>query len=47
MDSEVGGPVVWEPGSEDIERAHLTRFMRRHNIPDFSTLMERSTSDIA
>ncbi|NPA26609.1 MAG: AMP-dependent synthetase, partial [Chloroflexi bacterium] len=40
-------PFVWWPTPEYTERAHLTHFMRRHNIPDFDTLMKRSTDDIA
>jgi acetyl-CoA synthetase len=46
IDSEFGGAVVWEPGADYIERAHLTQFMRQHDIPDFTALMERSTQDV-
>lgn len=42
-----GGEIVWRPGPEYITRAHLTHFMRRHNIQDFSELMHRSTVDPA
>lgn len=38
---------VWHPTPEYVERAHLTQFMRRYNIPDFETLMRRSVEDIA
>lgn len=38
---------VWHPSPEYVERAHLTRFMRQHSIPDFETLMKRSVEDIA
>ncbi|MCB0217897.1 MAG: AMP-binding protein, partial [Chloroflexi bacterium] len=44
---EFGGPIVWRPGREEIERAHLTAFMRRHAIPDWDGLMRRSTEDVA
>ncbi len=40
-------PFVWHPTPEYVDRAHLTHFMRRHGIPDYATLMERSTQDIA
>ncbi|HEY2980689.1 MAG TPA: AMP-binding protein [Anaerolineales bacterium] len=42
-----GGEIVWRPTKEYIERAHLTTFMRRHDIPGFDALMRRSTEDIA
>jgi acetyl-CoA synthetase len=46
IDTEFGGDVVWEPGPDYIERAHLTHFMRQHSLPDFSALMDRSTQDV-
>ncbi|MFN3741180.1 MAG: AMP-binding protein, partial [Anaerolineales bacterium] len=42
-----GGPIVWRPTAEYIERAHLTAFMRQHGISDFNELMRRSTEDVA
>lgn len=44
---EFGGEIVWRPTPEMIEHAHLTAFMRRHQIQDFNELMERSTQDVA
>ncbi len=44
---DFGGEIVWRPGPEQIERAHLTAFMRRHGIPDWQALMQRSTEDVA
>jgi acetyl-CoA synthetase len=44
---DFGGPIVWRPTPEYTEKAHLTRFMQQHGIPDFSELMERSTRDPA
>lgn len=41
------GPVVWRPTPEVLERAHLTAFMRQHQLTDFDELMQRSTADIA
>ena len=45
--SEFGGAVVWEPGSDYTERAHLTQFMRQNSLADFDALMERSTTDVS
>lgn len=44
---DFGGEIVWHPTPDYIEKAHLTRFMRQHDIPDFDALMERSTVDFA
>jgi len=44
---EFGGKIVWEPTPDYIESAHLTHFMRQHNIENFDALMQRSTSDVA
>ncbi|HYF01621.1 MAG TPA: AMP-binding protein [Planctomycetota bacterium] len=37
--------VVWRPSPELVERANVTRFMRRHGIPDYETLLRRSVED--
>jgi acetyl-CoA synthetase len=42
-----GGEIVWRPTPDYIENAHLTNFMRLHNIPNFQELMRLSTQDIA
>ena len=42
-----GGEIVWRPGPDYIDRAHLTHFMRQHRIQDFTELMRRSTQDPA
>ncbi len=44
---EFGGEIAWEPTQDHIEKAHLTAFMRQHNIPDFETLMKRSIEDVS
>ena len=44
---EFGGQVVWQPTQAHIERAHLSAFMRQHNLENFAALMRRSTSDTA
>ncbi|MEA2508935.1 MAG: acetyl-CoA synthetase [Actinomycetota bacterium] len=38
--------IVWRPTAEYIERANVTRFMRRHGIDDFHDLVRRSQDDI-
>ena len=43
---QIGGEIVWRPTPEYIDQAHLTRFMRQHNIPDFPELLRHSTEDI-
>ncbi len=43
---QFGGEIVWRPSPDYIEPAHLTRFMRQHDIPDFNELLRRSTEDI-
>ncbi|MBT3390586.1 MAG: AMP-binding protein [Chloroflexi bacterium] len=42
-----GGKIVWQPSLDYLEKAHLTQFMRQHDIRDFDELMRRSTADIA
>jgi acetyl-CoA synthetase len=37
---------VWEPTSQYIENANVTRFMRSHDIEDFHELVHRSQDDI-
>ena len=44
---DFGGEIVWRPGRETIEHAHLTRFMHQYGIKDFDELMQRSTEDVA
>jgi acetyl-CoA synthetase len=41
------GEIVWRPTAETIQHAHLTQFMRRHNLGSYEELMRRSTEDIA
>jgi len=44
---DFGGPIVWRPTPEYVERSHLTRFMARYGIRSFDELMQRSTQDVA
>lgn len=37
---------VWQPTSEYIEHAHLTRFLQQNNLADFNQLMDHSTKDV-
>jgi acetyl-CoA synthetase len=39
--------IVWKPTNEYIEKANITRFMRKHNIKDYDELVKKSTDDIA
>ncbi len=41
------GEFIWRPTANYIDQAHLTHFMRQHNIADFDALMQRSTTDVA
>ena len=40
------GNYVWSPTPDVIERANVTRFMRRHGIADHRELVARSIADI-
>ena len=37
--------VIWRPSPEAVERARVTRFMRRHGIADYRELLRRSAED--
>jgi acetyl-CoA synthetase len=37
--------LLWRPSAEAVERAHVTRFMRAHGIPDYDALIRRSIED--
>jgi acetyl-CoA synthetase len=43
---EFGGEIVWRPSQDYIKNARLSKFMQAHRIPDFPTLMQRSTEDV-
>jgi acetyl-CoA synthetase len=36
---------VWTPGPEQLENSRAARFMKRHGVPDLSSLIERSIRD--
>ena len=40
------GNYVWNPTPDVVERANVTRFMRRQGIADHRELVGRSTADI-
>ncbi len=40
------GNYLWTPTPDVVERANVTRFMRRHKIADYHELIDRSTADI-
>jgi len=37
--------LIWTPSPEAIDRANVTRFMRRHGIADYDSLLHRCASD--
>jgi len=37
---------VWQPSAAYTNQAHLTRFIQKNNLTDFSDLLKRSTSDV-
>jgi len=39
--------VVWKPSKDYIEKANITRFMKKHNIKNYDELIKKSTDDIA
>ena len=39
--------VVWSPSSDYVDRANVTRFMRRHGIETYDELVARSVGDVA
>lgn len=46
-DYQFAGEIIWRPSPEHLENARLSAFMRAHRIPDFNSLMQRSTQDPA
>ncbi|UCF11694.1 MAG: acetate--CoA ligase [Thermoplasmatales archaeon] len=38
--------VVWEPTDEYVEKANITRFMKKYDIKDYEELIKRSTDDL-
>lgn len=38
--------VVWKPTNEYVEKANITRFMKKYDIKDYEELIKRSTEDI-
>jgi len=41
-----GGDIVWRSSPEQKASTHLQRFMDRHGISDFESLLKRSTEDL-
>lgn len=47
MDTAVlGGPVVWRPSPEVVQRSRVFRFMRRHGLASYDELYRRSVEDL-
>ncbi|RME26464.1 MAG: AMP-dependent synthetase, partial [Deltaproteobacteria bacterium] len=38
--------IIWKPSEEMVEKANVTRFMRKHGISSYEQLVERSVQDI-
>jgi len=38
--------IVWNPTEEYMEKANITRFMRKHNIKNYKELIKKSTENI-
>ncbi len=38
--------IVWRPSEDYIEKANITRFMKKHDIKDYDELIKRSTEDL-
>ena len=38
--------IIWRPYGDYISKANIKRFMERHGIPDYETLIRRSTEEI-
>jgi len=39
--------IVWKSPDSVVEKANITRFMKKHNIKDYDELIKKSTDDIA
>ena len=35
--------IVWKPTNDYVEKANITRFMKKHDIKDYEELIKRST----
>jgi acetyl-CoA synthetase len=40
-------PIAWRPTDEYLRKSRLLRFMRRHDIPDYPSLLQRADADPA
>jgi acetyl-CoA synthetase len=40
------GDIVWKPTEDYIEKANITRFMKKHGIKSYDDLIKRSTENI-
>src|SRR5262245_60407852 len=38
-------PIAWRPSDEYLRRSRLLRFMQRHGISDYVTLLQRANKD--
>ncbi len=38
--------IVWKPTKDYVDKANITRFMKKHNIKNYKELIKKSTEDI-
>ena len=38
--------IAWRPPKEYVEKARVTRFMKKHGIKTYDELIKKSTDDI-
>ena len=38
--------IVWKPSEDVIQKANITRFMKKHQIKNYDDLIKRSTEDL-
>ena len=38
--------IVWKPTKDYVDKANITRFMKKYNIKNYKELIKKSTEDI-
>jgi acetyl-CoA synthetase len=47
LNTDPENTFVWKPSQENIEGAHITQFMLRHDIDSFDELLSKAAEDVA
>jgi acetyl-CoA synthetase len=47
LNTDPENTFVWKPSQENIEGAHITQFMLRHDIDSFDELLSKAAGDVA